>query len=383
LGGVVLDLIGVGVSESPRSQSGDRRQSVTTDCGVGAAGRANCLAVSMGKQRPSNDSYLKLVTANVLRLRRQFDLAEAQCSEVLRNDPENAGAHSVMGDIVRDRGKLKDAIEWYKLALDLDPGNISDRRKLEAVIDRAYPREKVGPVERLRENVTGQLETTAAEMRAARLPPAAYLALGAMLAVIIGVTVVVLALGHRAAPASVAIADEQPSGAFVSTPLQPQQAGEAPAARAAATEPRFVEKIADLEAALLDHLKEQGRAVDPNCRVVEAEMDPRDGGVSIRLSMPRVWSADETRRSILRVAVALAGAAARWDERVSAVRVRCDARQEGQSDERAFVGQADVGKLSAAAQDGGSDRGEQAFSSVWWSPQLAPSPTTAPAGAAQ
>jgi hypothetical protein len=337
----------------------------------------------MGKQRPSNDSYLKLVTANVLRLRRQFDLAEAQCSEVLRSDPRNAGAHSVMGDIARHRGKLKDAIEWYKLALDLDPGNVSDRRKLEAVIDKVYPREKVGPVERLRENVTGQLETTAAEMRAARLPPAAYLGLGAMLAVIIGVTGVVLALGHRAAPAAAVIAEGQPSGAFVTAPLQPEQAAETPATGGSATEPRFAEKIAELETALLDHLKEQARVVDPNCRVIEAEIDPRDGGVSIRLSMPRVWSAEDTRKSILRVAVALARAAATWDERVSAVRVRCDARQEGPPDERAFVGQADAGKLSAAAQDPGSADSAEVFSSVWWSPQLAAAPESAPAGAAQ
>jgi hypothetical protein len=383
MGGVVPDLIGAGVSEPPRSQSGDRRRSVTADCRVSAAGRADCLAGSMENQRPSNDSYLKLVTANVLRLRRQFDLAEAQCSEVLRRAPSNAGAHSVMGDIARDKGKLKDAIEWYKLALDLDPGNVSDRHKLEAVIDKAYPREKVGPVERLRENVTGQLESTAAEMRAARLPPAAYLALGAMLAVIIGVTVVVLALGHRAAPATAAIAEGQPSGAFVSAPLQPQQAAETPATTGPATEPRFAEKIGDLETALLGHLKEQARVVDPNCRVVDAEIDPRDGGVSVRLSMPRVWSAEETRKSILRVAVALARAAATWDERVSAVRVRCDSRQEGQTEERAFVGQADLGKLSVADQDPGAKDGEQAFSSVWWSPQLAPSPETAPAGAPQ
>jgi hypothetical protein len=338
---------------------------------------------SMGKQRPSNDSYLELVTANMLRLRRQFDLAEAQCSSVLRSDPKSAGAHSVMGDIARDRGELKDAIEWYKLALDLDPGNVSDRRKLEAVIDKVYPRERVGPVERLRENVAGQLGTTAAEMRAARLPAAAYLALGAMLAVIIGVTVVVLALGHRASPLTAGISEDQPSGAFLATPLQPRPAAQAPTAAEPATEPPFVESIAELEAALLGHLKEQARVVDPNCRVVEAEIDPRDGGVSIRLSMPRVWSAEETRNSMLRVAAGLARAAAAWDERVSAVRVRCDAREEGQSSEPAFVGQADLGKLAAAAQGLGSDQDEQAFASVWWAPQLAAPLEAAPAGARQ
>lgn len=376
-------MIGADASQLPRGQSGGRCRSVGRHGSGSAADQAHALAVPMGKQPPSNDPYLKLVTANILRLRRQFDLAEAQCSEVLRRDPKNAEAHSVMGDIARDRGNAKDAIEWYRLALDLDPGNLSDRRKLEAVIDKAYPREKVSPVERIRDNVTGQLETTAAEIRAARLPPAGYLALGALLAVIIGVTVILLVLGHQAAPPITTIGEGQPSGAFVSAPLQPRQAGEAAATTAPAAEPRFAESITELEVALLDHLREQARVVDPNCRVAEVEIDPRDGGVSIRVSMPRVWSGEETRRSIARAAAAIARAAASWDERVSAVRVRCDARQQGQSDEPAFIGQADLGKLSAGVQEAGSDGHEQAFPSAWWSPDLAVSPRAGPAGAGQ
>ena len=359
-------------------------------CGQSARRMADCACrrVSPGRDPPSpmqeqpsgDDVYLMLVTANVLRLRRQFELAEAQCSEALRRDPRNAAAHSVLGDIARDRGDLKDAIEWYKLALDLNPGNVPDRRKLEAVIDRAYPREKVGPIEKLREDVSGRLLASSAELRAARLPLGVYLALGVMLAVIVGVTVVVLALGHRAGPAAPAVAAEPPSGAFVSGPLEPKQtattAPETPAG------PRFIEDVAPLESALLDRLRQQARVADPNCQVLEAEIDPRDGVVSIRLSMPRVWSAEQTRGSILRVAAPLARAAADWDKRVSLLHLRCDVRQQGQPDQRAFLAEADPTKLEATGQRWGEKEVEQTFSSVWWEPQLSGTAEPAPAAGA-
>jgi hypothetical protein len=87
--------------------------------------------------------------------------------------------------------------------------------------------------------------------------------------------------------------------------------------------------------------------------------------------MPRVWSAAETRRSILRVAAPLATAAASWDSRVSKVRLRCDARQEGQPDERAFVGEADATALAATPQDSTGASSEKVFASHWWEPALA------------
>ncbi|MFB3882117.1 MAG: tetratricopeptide repeat protein [Armatimonadota bacterium] len=330
----------------------------------------------MQKQPPGDDAYLMLVTANVLRLRRQFELAEAQCGEVLRRDPANAAGHSVMGDILRDQGKLKEAIEWYKMALDLNPGNVSDRKKLEAVIDRAYPRENGGPIGRLRENVAEQISASSAEMRAARLPLGVYIALGAMLAVIIGVTLIVLALGRRAAPAAPPAAVAQsPSGAFIAGPLEPKEpTGDATEKTAPA--PRFAEEVAPLEIDLLDQLQREARVVDPNCQVTAAEIDPRDGTVQIHFSMPRLWSPDGTRMSILRVAAPLARTAVAWDTRVSGVRVRCDVRQEGQPDKSAFVAEADLERL-AAAPAGPDERGadEAAFPDPWWEPELSPAAT--------
>ncbi len=71
-----------------------------------------------------------LAAANLLRLRGRHAEAEARCIEVLRADPNNVHAHSMLGDIYLDQGRREDARQWYQLALDLDPNSRSDRRKL-------------------------------------------------------------------------------------------------------------------------------------------------------------------------------------------------------------------------------------------------------------
>lgn len=76
---------------------------------------------------------IALAAANLLRVRKRFNEAEARCVEVLRSDPNNVHAHSLLGDIYLDQGRREDARQWYQLALDLDPRSRSDRRKLLAL----------------------------------------------------------------------------------------------------------------------------------------------------------------------------------------------------------------------------------------------------------
>ena len=115
------------------------------------------------RSRSASDPYLLLMTANVLRLRRQWSLAEAKCSELLKLDPENAAAHSLMGDILRDQERVQDAIEWYKLAVDRDPANETDRRKLEALIERRFTERRESCVVRHAKSFLGWLRKSSRE----------------------------------------------------------------------------------------------------------------------------------------------------------------------------------------------------------------------------
>jgi len=75
-------------------------------------------------------AQVALAAANLLRVRGLHDQAEARCIEVLRADPNNVHAHSLLGDIYQDQGRLEDARQWYQLALDLNPNSRPDREKL-------------------------------------------------------------------------------------------------------------------------------------------------------------------------------------------------------------------------------------------------------------
>ncbi|MGV3614583.1 MAG: tetratricopeptide repeat protein [Fimbriimonas sp.] len=79
------------------------------------------------------DVHRELARANLLRVRGEFDAAEAVCLSVLKRYPNSAPTHTLLGDIADDRGDLDQAERWYDLALDLDPESAGDRRKLEDV----------------------------------------------------------------------------------------------------------------------------------------------------------------------------------------------------------------------------------------------------------
>src|SRR5476651_358161 len=71
----------------------------------------------------------QLAHANLARMRGQWSEAAEACVRVLRGDPGNADAHSLLGDIYRDQGARDDAIQWYRMAADLRP-NGPDAEKL-------------------------------------------------------------------------------------------------------------------------------------------------------------------------------------------------------------------------------------------------------------
>ena len=71
-----------------------------------------------------------LARANLLRIRGRWSEAAEQCAAILRAHPRCAAAHSLMGDVYQDQGRLEDARRWYYLALQIDPASAADRAKL-------------------------------------------------------------------------------------------------------------------------------------------------------------------------------------------------------------------------------------------------------------
>lgn len=73
----------------------------------------------------------QLAQANVLRMRGEFKQASDICLGILRRYPNNGTANTILGDIAMSRGEFEQAVEWYELALDINPDSKDDREKLE------------------------------------------------------------------------------------------------------------------------------------------------------------------------------------------------------------------------------------------------------------
>lgn len=82
-----------------------------------------------------------LISANLFKLRGEMEAAIGECIRALRINPDSVVAHSLLGDIYKDQGKHEEAMEWYKLALDLEPDSKPDLERLETIIRQSEPKQ--------------------------------------------------------------------------------------------------------------------------------------------------------------------------------------------------------------------------------------------------
>lgn len=317
---------------------------------------------------PESDLYLMLMTANVLRLRRQWELAEAKCSEVLSREPGNAAAYSVLGDISRDRGNSRDAIEWYKLALDRNPTGAADRIKLESMIDAVFsdaPRTTAGKAGAAVRRRFSEAVTTA---RSWQRPCALAVLLAAVLSVLLLIAAYTIVLDRNAASQSAAVVP--PMGAFVADPVAPPSRPGAERGLGLLPPPHEITgDISALELALSQELAARVQRLDPSCEVLGAEIDPVSASAAVRCLLPRLWSRASTRDSVLRAVREIAEATRAWDPRLSRLRIRFYLDQPGIGQELGMTAEGSPEQLAKLGEESTTAAGV-AGTVVWWHSEL-------------
>lgn len=318
---------------------------------------------------PESDVYLMLMTANVLRLRRQWDLAEARCSEVLSRDPGNTGAYSVLGDISRDRGNSRDAIEWYKLALDRNPANAADRAKLESMIDAVFSDAPRTTAEKAGSAVRRRFSDAVATVRNWQRPCALAVLLAAVLSVLLVIAAYTIVLDRGAASQRAGA----PRGAFVAAPA-PQSRPDAGQGRGLGLRlipppQEITGDISALELALSQELAARAQRLDPSCEVLGAEIEPVSATAAIRCSLPRLWSRASTRDSVLRVVREIADATRAWDPRLSRLRIRFYLNQPGIGQELGMTAEGSPEQLAKLGEEPTTAAGAPG-AVVWWHSEL-------------
>ena len=330
-----------------------------------ACGRAAGPSPTTGR---AGDLYLLLMTANVLRLRHQWALAEAKCSEALNLDPDSASACSVMGDVLRDQGREEDAIEWYKMAVDRDPASEGDRKKLEALIDHRFSAQ---PEPRLRPSLAAVkkwAKSASDEVRAARPICPWAMVTAAIFAVTLLAAFTLVLVGKRTTPPTV-VPNESVGGVFA-TEAAYQGAETAPPPEPKPTE--ITGDITALEAGILEQLRRRATELDPNCQVNAVRIDPKAATAEVEMSMPAYWSPASARKEIGRMAAALAVACVKADNRLVCVHMRTCARQSANPDQLVMTSDGVAEELRKHGEAASSANLESVFSAVWWSPAIAP-----------
>lgn len=79
----------------------------------------------MAAREPGNGQEIDaaLARVNLLRLQGDYEGAKKLGQQVLEQDPGNATARALLGDVASEEGQLEAAERWYVLALESDPGN--------------------------------------------------------------------------------------------------------------------------------------------------------------------------------------------------------------------------------------------------------------------
>lgn len=351
-----------------------------------------------------------LARANLLRMRGQWDEAVAVCTEALRRAPESATAHSLLGDIYEAQSKTDDALQWYGMAVDLDPYSQTDRAKLDRLLqlqnarllaDAATtpPQPQHAPRASAADRSLQWFDRVFPPNKAETVARLIW-ALSGVVALLIVLAAGFLFLANRNGEANGPAGGDAPlvSGGAGAEPvvMQPPVTSAAPprdlapppaprgsenkpvAARTTPAEgPASPAPPSSGQAALPAAIT---RALPAGVTLSDARTDPRNANVLLEIALP--LAPDEAspmaRARVLRAAILAVRAAAAADATLQRALVRVSLRPSGQdatSDAGlAFIGDTTVAAVKGADAAGGDDAALQAlFTNPWWSPALAPS----------
>ncbi|MCE5323059.1 tetratricopeptide repeat protein [bacterium] len=303
-----------------------------------------------------------LTSANLHRIRKEWDEAVADATEALRIDQNNADIASLLGVIYQERGMLDDAVIWFQMALEMNPNSAYDRARLKQVKDLIAQGGKAsGSQDRLRtfENRT----------RIWAIGMAAVFIIVLILALIITGRHKTDNYGSQSSidpNAQTAAQDIDQTNPPIRTPAKAMttksarsSSGSLSGSSAGSTRtPAEVKINHDVSAA--DSIG--------SAKVDDVIADPRQSIVIVTYTIP---AASANKGSIMITSAAIARAAFAANAEVKTVTARCVISPGGQSSTQiAFMGDITRRALEALGANSTSDQIEASFTGIWWNPQI-------------
>ena len=305
------------------------------------------------KKRPSSVEVGALLTsANLHRLREEWEEAARDAARALGLDPENAEIASLMGTIYEQRGMPDEAAVWYRMALQLNPDSAADRARLTRV----------------------ETQMAGSTARKNRFGGAWVWAGAALVALAAVLSVALLMRGKpqvEAPPQAVARRPAQTTDIGrrrmdASSPPNAPPVGTRPASDAAGAS-RGLRTPA--ESRIRGEAADSPAVRELRARVDDVIADPRHGAVIVTFSVPS--TAPVTKTAVLRASAAIAAAAFEANREVNSVTARCLITEPASGGTQiAFVGEVIRGAIEGL---GGQPTAEQmagVFERPWWNPNV-------------
>jgi len=284
----------------------------------------------------SREAYALLAQANLLRMRGQWQDATEKCMQVMTLAPNNASAQSLLGDIYDNQGFLDDAIQWYRMALDIQPDSPADRLKLARLLEakaRHLPPPAPAPVP---ERAAAPPAPAPALLRRWQGnigdTPDALVKWAALAAGLLVVLVVIVALVQIRTASRVPVHEVSAPPVMLPALAPPPDTQPAPASNTSAPKPASAPVRDPGEAGLLATLQAAPALSVLSITVSDAQIDPRTGRLTLTYSLPPPAVSVLLRDTLLRAALVVAQAGLQsGGSQASLVTLRCIASASAES----------------------------------------------------
>ena len=307
---------------------------------------------------PNAQIGILITSANLHRVRKEWDKAIDDATEALKMDPNNSGTVSLLANIYEQRGMIDEARIWYQAALELNPDNAADKAHLDKINSQII-----------------------AESKPAATSPKLFTKtqigiLAAVFVFILSLTLL-LTLGNK----------QRPNASYKSLPnnagqTQPNLIEGLPRnSLKSSTANRTSEPSLDgrksgstnirtsAENAIRNEVNESQAVQSYGAKVDDVIADPREEVAIVTFTIPP--SGSITKATILNAAVSVARQTFAAHSQVKFVTTRCIVSgNEADSSQIAFIGDAARTSLSSLGDNPTIDQLQKFFGNPWWNPQI-------------
>jgi len=302
-----------------------------------------------------------LASANLHRLRSEWEAAISDATDALRLDPRNPDVASLLGDIYVQREMLDEALVWYQMALELNPNSTPDRERLEKLSKEIASRR--------REEGTGSFKAFEKQTRVWTY------ALGAvfLLLVVLAFAIPVFRPKPRATEVPTPTASGRPRmPSRASSPMPPGHSEpivrpESDSSRTPATGGASSLRT-PAESDVRTGLTAAQSITDAGITIDDVIADPRSGVVTVSFGVPVKGLI--SREQITRAAAAVARTVFALRQDAKFVTARCVVQANGSKPIIAFVGDTARQSIEALGTNATDEQLAAAFSRPWWHPDI-------------